>query len=122
LAVLLLSLPLYSQDAGSEDTYEITEAELTELETILSEQATTIETQRETLTELQQTIRNQRDTLTTLSTTIETQQTTISALEQSFSEYEREARRVMIRNTAIGFTIGVGAGAGIAGLLMAVIQ
>ena len=108
----MLSFPLYS-----DETYEITEAELAELETILSEQATTIETQRETLTELQTTIERQRDTLTTLSETTETQETIISALKRSFSEYEAGALRRTFRTAGVSAIIGIIAG-GIAGGLI----
>ena len=112
LAVLsLLSLPL-----SSEETYEITEAELTELETILSEQSATIEQQRNTLQALQTTISEQRSTLTALSETTETQETTISELKRSLTAYETEARKATFRVGAIG----VGAGA-VAGLLVALV-
>jgi uncharacterized coiled-coil protein SlyX len=100
-ALLLLSLPLFS-----EDVYEITETELTELERILSEQETTISEQAETLTQLQTTIGKQRDTLTTLSTTIETQQRTIGELQISYDVSETEARRAKIRVGIVSFSIG----------------
>lgn len=107
----MLSVPLFSQDV-----YEITEAELTELETILSEQENIIDQQRETLTGLRMTIDRQGQTLITLSNTIEQQETRISELGTSFNEFETEARRTMIRNTAIGFGVGT-----VSGYLMRVI-
>ena len=107
LALLLsLSLPLYSDEA----VYEITESELTELETTLTRQAETIETQRETLTRLQSTISEQQTTLTRLSQTIERQATTINELETSFNEYESAARARTIRAYGIGGGIGVAVG------------
>ena len=101
---------------SSEETYEITEAELTELETILSEQSATIEQQRDTLQALQTTISEQRGTLTALSETTETQETTISELKKSLTAYESEARRATFR---VG-VIGVGAGA-VSGFLVALV-
>ena len=116
LALLLsLSLPLYSDEA----VYEITESELTELETTLTRQAETIETQRETLTRLQSTISEQQTTLTRLSTIIETQHETIAQLSTSFDEYASAARASEIRTALIAGGIGVGIGA--AGVIAALL-
>jgi len=94
ISVLLLALssPIYS-DAD----YEITEAELTELETILTEQSETIE--------------QQRMRLMTLSTTIEKQQQTIDELQKSFGEYESAEMARQLRTATISFSVGVGVGA-----------
>lgn len=109
---LLLSVAFFSQCSPlpAEDVYEITETELTELERILSDQRGTIEEQRKTLNELSLTIDRQQNTLTTLSETTETQRTTISRLEQSFREYEIEAR--VKQWTIGGVSVGVGFGIG----------
>jgi septal ring factor EnvC (AmiA/AmiB activator) len=118
--VLLLSSPLYS-----EDVYEITESELTELEQILTEQEATIAEQATSLTELQQTIARQatsletlsatiatqRDTLTMLSGTIDGQATTIDALRTSYAASVNAGRRAVFRVGAISFVVGIPTGA-----------
>jgi chromosome segregation ATPase len=101
-----LSSPLFS-----DVTYQITEAELSELETILERQAATIERQEKTLIQLGDTISRQDATLSLLSTTIERQRTTINALETSFNEYAIATRRRIWTTAAIsvgvGFIVGV---------------
>jgi len=106
LTLVFLSLPL-SGFLSAEAVYEITESELTELETTLTRQADTIETQRATLTELQRTINEQRGALVQLSTTIETQETTINALRTSFGAYETEARRATFRSVVVAAAAGI---------------
>ena len=97
----MLSVPLYS-----EDVYEITESELTELELILTEQRTTIDEQAETLTTLYETIDRQANSLTTLQATIETQGRTMSELQTSFDAYEIEARRRTFKVGIVSFAVG----------------
>ena len=113
---LLVSLPI---SVFAEAVYEITESELTELETTLTEQATTIETQAATLTRLQSTISEQATTLTRLSTTIDRQANTIETLSTSFDEYESAARASEIRTALIAGAIGIGVGA--AGAIAAIL-
>ncbi len=103
-AGLLLLLSGYG--GYSQNYYQITEAELTELETTLTRQADTIES-------LQTQLTRQSETLDRLSGTIDEQQsllsaqwTTIDELRESFSEYEREASRATIRAGGIGFAVG----------------
>ena len=109
LSLLLLALSPISGYA--EAVYEITESELHELETTLSEQASTIEAQRQTLTRLRSTIDEQAETLTRLSTTIDRQASTIAQLSTSFDEYASAARASEIRTALIAGGIGVGIGA-----------
>ena len=104
LALLLLLASAYG--GFSETYYSISESELIELETILTQQETTIERQRQTLNELLMRIDNQHETLTTLSQTIERQATSIDALGTSFSEYETAARWATIRAGGIGALVG----------------
>ncbi|MCH8517482.1 MAG: hypothetical protein LAT68_14245 [Cyclobacteriaceae bacterium] len=114
MALLLsLSVPLYS-----EAVYEITESELTELETTLTEQRTTI-------ARLQTTLDEQHATLSRLSTTIERQQsllsqqwTAIDELRTSFEEYESAARWSAIR----AGVIGAGVGAGLTAVVFAILR
>jgi uncharacterized coiled-coil protein SlyX len=98
--------------------YEITEDELTELETALTRQAETIE-------KLQTTISEQGATLTRLSTTIERQATTlhrqnetIETLGQSFNEYERAGLYARIS----AGVIGAGVGAGLTALVFVILR
>ena len=112
---LLVSLPI---SVSAEEAYEITAEELTRLETTLTQQSETIETQRQTLTRLRSTIDEQGETLTRLSTTIETQHETIAQLSTSFEEYEREARNRTIRAALYG-GIGGLAGGAICALILA---
>ena len=93
LVLLLLAVSPLASEAG----YEITEAELTELETILTTQASKINEQQRLLTELNQ--------------IIETQANSINALEQSLTEYERAVTARSIRIGVISFGVGVGVGA-----------
>ena len=107
-ALLLLPLaPIYSDG----EVYEITAEELTRLETTLTQQSETIETQRQTLTRLRSTIDEQAETLTRLSTTIDRQASTIAQLSTSFDEYEREARARTIRAALYGGIGGLAVGA-----------
>ena len=101
-----LSLLLSGYGGYSQNYYQISEAELIELETILSQQETTIERQATTLTELLARIDTQHETLTTLSQTIERQATSIDALDQSFSEYETAVRWATIRAGGVGALVG----------------
>ena len=93
---LLSSLPLYSVDVG-EKLYQITESELTELETILTRQALTIN-------QLSMRLGEQQTEITNLSETLNRQQTTIERQRTSFDEYVNAEGRSRIR-------LGVGAGA-----------
>jgi len=95
--VFLLSLPRLCL---ADEVYEITEAELTELETILSRQSETIEMQKNELNELS-------IELDGLSNTISQQQTTISELETYLQQSESEAMAQQIRTGAISFGAGV---------------
>lgn len=82
----LLLLALFSLSLGTlwaEETYEITESELSELETILTEQRTTLE--------------RQAAQLATLRMLTERQETTISELATSFNEYESETEQTIAR-------------------------
>ena len=100
LALLLsLSPPLYSDEA----VYEITESELTELETTLTRQAETIEM-------LQTTLDAQQTTIETLESVLRRQSETINELQTSFDEYESAARARTIRAYGIGGGIGVAVG------------
>lgn len=117
---LLLSWPLYS-----EDVYEITGSELTELESILTAQETTIAEQATSLTGLQrtiarqatsletlsETIATQRDTLTRLSNTIDGQAMTIDALRTSYDASVSAGRKAIFRVGAISFVVGIPTGA-----------
>jgi uncharacterized coiled-coil protein SlyX len=78
-ALLLLSSSGLSADG--QVWHQISEEELTELETILTRQA--------------ETIARQEMTLTRLSETIDRQATTISGLATSFLEYESEANQTI---------------------------
>ena len=92
LGLLLLVSPLlYS----GETVYEITESELSELETTLTRQS-------ETISELRSTLRTQGATISALSDSLTTQQTTIETLRTSLIEYEREARNRTIRAALYG--------------------
>jgi len=122
-ALALLCLPL--SVSFSEDAYEITESELTELERILTEQEATIAEQATSLTELQQTIARQatsletlsatiatqRDTLTMLSGTIDRHATTIDALRTSYAASVNAGRRAVFRVGAVSFAVGIPTGA-----------
>ena len=85
--LLLASLPSWSYTYDGPQLppgwLPISTAELTALETILSEQETTLERQAETLT--------------TLSTTIARLETTTERLERSFAEYESAASQETTR-------------------------
>lgn len=103
-AVLLLLLSEYG--GYSQNYYQITEAELAELETTLTRQADTIES-------LQTQLTRQSEMLGSLSSTIDEQQSLLSAqwatideLRESFAEYESEAMRATIRAGGIGFAVG----------------
>jgi len=110
LSLSLLALSPISVFA--EAVYEITESELTELETKLTEQATTIET-------LQTTLSRQRTTIERLSGTLERQASTIAQLSTSFDEYADAARASEIRTALIAGAIGIGVGA--AGAIAAIL-
>lgn len=97
LALLVLFLlPLLASYSG--EVYEITEEELTMLETTLTEQRETLKNQAETL-------KAQERTMQKLNSRIETQQTIIATLSKSFSEYERERR---IKTISVGIASGAG--------------
>lgn len=117
LSLLLLPLsPIFSDDEG----FLITEAELSELETILNRQATTIEELQRRLSEqetrLQRLLRITERQVDLLSQ----QATTISELGNSFSEYETEVQQNQLRTiaTSSGITLAIiTAGIVIRGLL-----
>lgn len=104
LLVLSLSAswPLYSVDVG-EKLYQITESELTELETILTTQARTI-------SELQSVLMQQEMTIDELQSLHETQATRLRQLSISFDEYVNAERRNRLRlGISVGaVTLGVG--------------
>jgi hypothetical protein len=117
--LLCLSLPMYS-----EDVYEITEAELTELENTLKTQEKEIETlktltgnQASWLTELRQLTTNQASWLTELQiltdrqlTVLIEQENSILALKESFSEYENAVLKNRIKTAVLFFIAGSVAG------------
>jgi uncharacterized coiled-coil protein SlyX len=81
LSLVLLSFSSGSLSADEPRWFQISETELTELETILTRQA--------------ETIARQETTLTRLSETIDRQATTINALSISFAEYESAANQTI---------------------------
>lgn len=93
---VLFFLPLLASYSG--EVYEITEEELTRLETTLTEQRKTLQEQAETL-------KAQERTMQRLNSRIETQQTIITTLSKSFSEYENAQKRKTI-------SVGIASGAG----------
>ena len=100
-ALLLLPLaPIYSDG----EVYEITESELTQLETTLTQQSKTIDELRSTLT-------TQATTISALSDSLTTQQTTIETLRTSLAAYESEARARTIRAALYGGIGGLAVGA-----------
>ena len=111
LCVLVLALLLLPVSLPADGYYRITDAELTELEGILT-------TQGEAINQLENTLTMQRDTLTLLTDSLQTatdtlqmQETTINALETSLTQYESEVRVRLWTTSAISFGIGVGVGA-----------
>ncbi len=99
LVALLLAL-LLSPPLSSEAVYEITETELTALESILSRQEQTIAQLKEELT-LSDSISQQ------LQNTLQTQETTIEMLRTSSQEYERAVLRSSLVWGSVGFIAGM---------------
>lgn len=99
LVALLLAL-LLSPPLSSEAVYEITETELTALESILSRQEQTIAQLKEELT-LSDSISQQ------LQNTLQTQETTIEMLRTSSQEYERAVLRSSLAWGSVGLIAGM---------------
>lgn len=106
--LLFLLLPSF---IFSSTYFEISEEELTELETTLERQENRLQQQERTLSELSNIIETQQSVLQRQSNLIGTLETTIEQLDQSFSAYEREVRfgRIMTiaGSAGAGFTLGV---------------
>ena len=100
LGLLLLVSPLLY----SGEVYEITESELSELETTLTRQS-------ETIDELQITLKTQATTISALNDSLSRQSETIETLRTSLIEYEREARKRTIRAALYGGIGGLAVGA-----------
>lgn len=109
LLVLVLLFCL-SSPIFSDDVYEITETELTELENTLTTQQAEIETLK-TLTENQAIWLTELQMLTDRQLTVLIEQeSSILALKESFSEYESEVLKNRIKTAILFFLAGGVAG------------
>ena len=107
---LLLLLVFLCSPMFSSTYFEISEEELTELETILSAQESRLQMQAETLSELSSIIEMQEIALERQINLTLTLSNTIERLGTSFSEYESAVRRgqivTAIGSAGVGFALG----------------